>query len=368
MAWAMAPACTAAAEHGDKIMTQPLYGANASQIKRNRRVAEMLMSNSFDASPTNPYGAIARIAQGFVGGMKDKEADKLQEQQNQTIAQLLGAEGTTPDQLEAAGVQYENPMLVGMAGNRRQAANQAADDQWRQQRAATQDSQWAQSHAADENYRQQMLAQRGQQDIPSGYRQAQGGALEAIPGGPADPNKPMPARALRPTTDQANAAGFYDRIRNSNDILNDPSVTNAAMSFGQNVMNQAPMGLGNYMTSPEYQKYDQASRDFVNAVLRKESGAAISESEFQNARIQYFPQPGDTPDKIAQKAKNRQIVIEAMKRTAGPALGGGMATGGQPPADNMEFGEVGQIPEGAVVEDDQGMRYRKENGTLVPVQ
>ena len=76
--------------------------------------------------------------------------------------------------------------------------------------------------------------------------------------------------------------------------------------------------VGNFFASPETQKALQAQRDFINATLRQESGAAISESEFQNARQQYFPQPGDTPEVIAQKAANRETVIRGFARQAGP--------------------------------------------------
>jgi hypothetical protein len=58
--------------------------------------------------------------------------------------------------------------------------------------------------------------------------------------------------------------------------------------------------------SDEYKQIEQAQRDFVNAVLREESGAAISESEFENAIKQYFPQPGDTAEVVKQKQINRQ--------------------------------------------------------------
>jgi hypothetical protein len=36
----------------------------------------------------------------------------------------------------------------------------------------------------------------------------------------------------------------------------------------------------NVLQSSEYQQYDQAKRDFLTAVLRKESGATILDSEF----------------------------------------------------------------------------------------
>lgn len=64
--------------------------------------------------------------------------------------------------------------------------------------------------------------------------------------------------------------------------------------------------------SPEAQKVAQAQRDFLNAVLRKESGAAIGKDEFTSGAQQYFPQPGDTPEVIAQKQQNRALAIEGV--------------------------------------------------------
>jgi hypothetical protein len=65
---------------------------------------------------------------------------------------------------------------------------------------------------------------------------------------------------------------------------------------------------------------DQAERNFVNAVLRDESGAAISESEFKNAEQQYFPRPGDSDDVIKQKKANRMQALAGLRAEAGKAL------------------------------------------------
>lgn len=72
-----------------------------------------------------------------------------------------------------------------------------------------------------------------------------------------------------------------------------------------------------YGMSDADQQAEQSQRDFVNATLRQESGAAIGESEFANAKQQYFPQPGDSANVRAQKAANRKLVIEGFKRSAG---------------------------------------------------
>ena len=78
----------------------------------------------------------------------------------------------------------------------------------------------------------------------------------------------------------------------------------------------------NWTQSPAQQKVEQARRDFINAVLRRESGAAIASSEFANADKQYFPQPGDSPAVIAQKQRNRKLAIQglAAEVPAGKAL------------------------------------------------
>lgn len=74
--------------------------------------------------------------------------------------------------------------------------------------------------------------------------------------------------------------------------------------------------------SDEYKQIEQAQRDFVNAVLREESGAAIAESEFENAIKQYFPQPGDTDEVVRQKQINRQKQFEKINNEE-PKLTGG---------------------------------------------
>tara|TARA_R100001530_G_scaffold34938_1_gene27299 strand:+ start:2308 stop:2460 length:153 start_codon:yes stop_codon:yes gene_type:complete len=47
----------------------------------------------------------------------------------------------------------------------------------------------------------------------------------------------------------------------------------------------------NFLKGDVVRQQKQTERDFVNAVLRRESGAAISGSEFRTARKQYLPQP-----------------------------------------------------------------------------
>ena len=62
-----------------------------------------------------------------------------------------------------------------------------------------------------------------------------------------------------------------------------------------------------------------AQRNFLNAVLRRESGAVISPTEFAEGRAQYFPQQGDKPAVLKQKKANRDLVQQNFIRGAGRA-------------------------------------------------
>jgi hypothetical protein len=69
--------------------------------------------------------------------------------------------------------------------------------------------------------------------------------------------------------------------------------------------------------SPEQQQNDQARRNFISAVLRKESGAAISPTEYVNEERKYFPQLGDSKKVIKQKQEARDLAIKALEAQAG---------------------------------------------------
>lgn len=105
------------------------------------------------------------------------------------------------------------------------------------------------------------------------------------------------------TTTQATIQGYAQRVTESNKIISQigSKFTGALSVIGQ-------MNPFNILKSSERQQYEQAQRNYVNAVLRRESGAVISDEEFANARQQYFPQPGDQWQVVAQKAVNRTSV------------------------------------------------------------
>jgi hypothetical protein len=147
--------------------------------------------------------------------------------------------------------------------------------------------------------------------------------------GTAQPGNPFSAGG-KFNEGQGKAAGFTDRMLQSEGILSGVAVpegyqgptTPGVQDQGKNVaqagLSKIP-GVGNYLISNERQKFEQAKRDFINAQLRRESGAAISPTEFESADKQYFPVPGDKPEVIKQKEANRRAAIEALGREGGPS-------------------------------------------------
>lgn len=140
---------------------------------------------------------------------------------------------------------------------------------------------------------------------------------------PLDLGGTAPAQAGNPyatgkfNNEQGKAAGFSDRMLGSEQTLRELEGTNSG--FWGGVAGSLSDYTPNAAKGADRQRFEQAKRDFVNAQLRRESGAAISQKEFDNAAAQYFPQPGDSVEVIAQKRRNRQLAVEAMGREGGPS-------------------------------------------------
>lgn len=139
------------------------------------------------------------------------------------------------------------------------------------------------------------------------------------------PNNPY-APAGKVTDEQAKAAGYANRMAKSGKIIDELSGINSGIGTVTGTIDRlsvpwaGPLGdttPGNWLRSGDRQKFNQAQRDFINAVLRRESGAVISDSEFANARQQYFPQPGDSSEVIAQKRANRDEATKGIMGAAG---------------------------------------------------
>jgi type II secretory pathway pseudopilin PulG len=86
----------------------------------------------------------------------------------------------------------------------------------------------------------------------------------------------------------------------------------ALTDFSQSVAGNIPM-IGNYMKSPEYQQAEQAGAEFLAAILRKDTGAAVTQQEFDIYGAMYLPRPGDSPQVLQQKEVARIRALEAIR-------------------------------------------------------
>jgi hypothetical protein len=78
------------------------------------------------------------------------------------------------------------------------------------------------------------------------------------------------------------------------------------------------IGLSN-LQSGLFKQQQQAEDNFLNAVLRRESGASISPDERSSGERQYFARPGDDSATLQQKAENRALAIAGLRSEAGKA-------------------------------------------------
>lgn len=172
------------------------------------------------------------------------------------------------------------------------------------------------------------------------------------------------------TEGQAKAFMFGNRALEADRIISgmvdkngEPTYSPMAINAKEAASNVPLVGgalgyVANKAIGENEQKVEQAQRDFINAVLRQESGAVIADAEFNNARKQYFPQPGDSKAVIEQKRQNRQRAIEGFKVGAGPASG--MIGDAPNTVQTDSLPDPAQYP-GAVMRDDQtGMRYQSD--------
>jgi len=125
------------------------------------------------------------------------------------------------------------------------------------------------------------------------------------------------AQAARAVTGaERQALAYYNRAQDADQAANQFEEKVARAGLGSQLQQQyAP----NMLQTADQQAYRQAQRAFTEARLRKESGAAIPQGEYENDARTYFAQPGDSPQVREQKRRARQVVLEGLKFSSGRA-------------------------------------------------
>lgn len=119
-----------------------------------------------------------------------------------------------------------------------------------------------------------------------------------------------------PTELQQKAAEFGGRMLASQQGLNvlspnfDPAKYNLE-NYGV---------LPRFATSEDKKMYEANKQDWINASLRRESGATIRDEEYDRQDKAFWPQVGDTPAVAQRKQMQRELFTDLMLNNAGKVL------------------------------------------------
>ncbi len=116
------------------------------------------------------------------------------------------------------------------------------------------------------------------------------------------------AAAQKPFTEGQSKDNVYStRARGALQIL-EPVAGNLS-NRGERIADMVPLGIGREFQSEDFQVAQQAGTEFLQAILRKDTGAAITQQEEDSYGRVYLPQPGDGP---AVKEAKRQARVRAV--------------------------------------------------------
>lgn len=125
-----------------------------------------------------------------------------------------------------------------------------------------------------------------------------------------------PATNMKLTEQQSKDLVYWKRASGASPEIDKHE--GALTSLGDNVAGNVPL-VGNYMVSEGYQLGRQAAAEWLAAILRKDTGAAITNQEFDLYGPMFLPMPGDSPATLEQKRTARKRAEDAIKSGLGTA-------------------------------------------------
>lgn len=173
--------------------------------------------------------------------------------------------------------------------------------------------------------------------------------------------------AAKATEGERKNAAFVRRAIGANQVYNELGigprsfVGDKIQETTPGLLNQLPSSIGN---SSNRQQADAAEKEFVSAVLRSDSGAAIPDNEIATAIELYFPQPGDGEAVIQQKKEARQRAIDGLISSAGRLADD--ATSGALTVDVPQSPQTGN-PGERVEQNGVITGFYDQNGQFVPI-
>ena len=226
-----------------------------------------------EMSTNNPYGAGSEYKAALVGNMIPKKTDEM-----------LNFEAAKADGFKGSFTDYKNKMT---------------------------------------DYQKAELALRGAEANKGQIVETPNGVMLINPRtGASTPvmANGQPVMGKNPLTEsQGKAAVFHSQMVSASNELN--NVYNKGFnpnSPAAQAQTSLAGGMFNALAPSNSQEAKQAQNQWTEAYLRFKTGAGTNASEVEANRKTYFPQIGDKPDAIAQKARMRAQAESDISMAAGP--------------------------------------------------
>ena len=122
---------------------------------------------------------------------------------------------------------------------------------------------------------------------------------------------------------EGNALAYSERMRFDNRIMDQAEINGVNPrkdlidGFIANYTQDKSFSISNALLDEGFQSFKVAADNFIRAVLRKESGAAIAESEYIGAFRDYIPLLGDSQKVVEQKRALRKGITNTMRKISG---------------------------------------------------
>lgn len=246
----------------------------------------------------------------YARGLSAEQAAAEASQIEQSVQMGLAAQ--TPQEWDQIVTQAGAPDLVGQFDNRQALAQrymsmaeilkQQSGPVWRPATAAE-----AQTYGAQAGQINTQTGQFQRTPLDSGMAidvDPNTGAVSVRQGAGAGSSKPL-------TEGQSKDAVYATRAEGALATLD--TVANELTDRASIVADQTPLGIGRGIQSDQYQIARTAGDEFLQAILRKDTGAAITSQEMQEYGRTYLPQPGDGQAVLQQKQQARRRALEALK-------------------------------------------------------
>jgi hypothetical protein len=123
-------------------------------------------------------------------------------------------------------------------------------------------------------------------------------------------------KSMKLTEGQSKDLNFWNRMDAVTSKIDERAA--ALTDRGDQIKGAVPM-FGNSLVSEDYQRGKRDADEWITALLRKDTGAAVTEQEWKLYGPIYIPQPGDGPGTLKDKAEARQRAAEGMKKGLGTA-------------------------------------------------